>query len=101
MVRFIIAICASFFDDLRCRSGSRDYDHPAHCSPVGTIAAICRAEFEFLPLQEAYGGFKQIAASEAAGVSTIWQRPASRGCGSSRPTGAALCRAIVLRRILI
>jgi hypothetical protein len=54
-----------------------------------------------LPVQKAYGGFKQIAASEAAGVSTIWQRRASRGCGSSRPTGAALCRAIVLRRILI
>jgi hypothetical protein len=48
-----------------------------------------------------YGGSKQIAVSESAGASPIWQRRASRGCRASRPTGEALCRTIVLDRVLI
>jgi hypothetical protein len=47
------------------------------------------------------GGSKQIAVSESAGASPIWQRRASLGCGPSRPTGEVLCRAIVLDRVLI
>jgi hypothetical protein len=48
-----------------------------------------------------YGGSKQFAVGESAGAPPIWQRRASRGCGASRPTGEALCRAIVLDRVLI
>jgi hypothetical protein len=47
------------------------------------------------------GGSKQIAVSESAGASPIWQRRASLACGPSRPTGEVLCRAIVLDRVLI
>ena len=51
--------------------------------------------------EKVYGGSKQIAVSESAGASPIWQRRASLGCGPSRPTGEVLCRAIVLDRVLI
>src|SRR5580704_12537206 len=50
---------------------------------------------------EVYGGSKQIAVSESAGASPIWQRRSGRGCGASRPTGEALCRAIVPDPVLI
>ncbi len=70
-----------FYNDRRCCSGSGVYEHPARRSPDGAGAAACRTEFEFLLVHKVYGGSKQIAASEPAGASTIWQRRASRGCG--------------------
>jgi hypothetical protein len=72
------------------------------CETAGVRRGRLSNRMRIPPVSEKVsGGSKQIAVSESAGASPIWQRRASLGCGPSRPTGEVLCRAIVLDRVLI
>jgi hypothetical protein len=81
MKRFMISLCASFTMTASLAL-AEEFTSNRHVVPRTEPARpACRTEFKFLLVQKVYGGSQQIAASEPAGASRIWQRRASRGYG--------------------